>query len=381
MRFAACFLALLLLLAGGGELLAAGEAPVPTQRDWMVNLADAMGWSFGLPDQPQDDDYLRIMDGDRILRVEAETSMEPTDVVSVKAYTTFGAFSGEGWVSGIATPTTAHLRFLLPWSGAYRLTAVLRLPGHRLSIDGRAFTADGREQFTPVELGELELPAGEHEAVVQLPANGSIDYLELQAPPLPPIRPLAGWQPEQPLSLDDMAVTAARVLGLEPLLPPAGEATLVEAETAGAFGGTEVTDIRHLGEPSGGGWVRAGAAGATIRLDFTPASAGAYLLSLRGAAGQPVPGALNDRSHFTVHFPPYLQNAAIGTHYLETGENTISLQLPPRAGIDSLTLEKRRSGGADYRRLIGLPADTTAPPTEDGIDQLLSLLAAIGASR
>lgn len=381
MRFATCILAFLLLLAGSGELLAGGETPVPTQRDWLVNLVDGMGWSFGLPDQPQDADYLRIMGGERLLRVEAEASKLPTDAVSVKEYTTFGAFSGEGWVSGIATPTTAHLRFLLPWSGTYQLSTSLRLPGHRIAIDGLTFTADGQEQFTRVALGEVELAAGEHEAVIALPANGAIDYLELQAPPLAPIRPLAGWQAEQPLSLDDMAVTTARVLGLEALLPPAGEVTLVEAESAGDQEGAEITDIRHLGEPSGGGWVRAGASGAVLRLSFAPASSAAYHLSLRGAAGQPVPGVINDRDHFTAHFPPYLQDSAIGTFFLETGENAITLQLPPRAGIDSLSLERRRSEGADYRRLIGLPAGTPAPPTEADIDLLLSLLAAIGASR
>lgn len=380
MHFVIAFSLLLATLLLPGRAPAAEPATV-TQRDWMLNLVDGMGWSFGLPDQPQDEDYLRIMDGDRLLRVEAETSKQPTDVVSVKEYTTFGAFSGEGWVSGIATPTTAHLRFLLPWSGTYQLSAALRLPGHRIAIDGRTFTADGQEQFTRLALGEVELAAGEHEAEIALPANGAIDYLELQAPPLAPIRPLAGWQPEQTLTLDDMAVTTARVLGLEALLPPAGEGNLVEAETAGTFDRAEITDIRHLGEPSGGGWVRAGASGASIRLDFTPPSAAVYLLSLRGAAGQPVPGVLNDRYHFTVHFPPFLQNAAFGAFYLETGKNAISLQLPPRAGIDSLALEKRCSDGVDYRRLIGLPTDTTASPAEAGIDQLLSLLAAIGASR
>jgi len=379
-RFIAC-LSLTLLLTANALPAAAAEPAAPTQRDWMVNLVDGLGWSFGLPDQPQDADYQRILDGERRLRIEAETAKQPTDVVSVKEFTTFGAFSGPGWVSGIATPTSAHLRFLLPWSGTYEVTAALRLAGHRISIDGTTFTADGTENFSTVLLGSLELSAGEHEALVELPANGSIDFIELQAPPLPQIRPLGGWQPEQPLSLDDMAVTAIRALGLEPLLPPSNETIRFEAETAGHPEPGELTDVRHLGEPSGGQWVRAGAGGTELRIDFIADVTAAYRLSLRGASGPPVVGTLDDRQRFSAAFPSYLETVAVGTYDLEQGAHALLLQLPPRAGLDVLLLQRRKSAGSDYRRLAGLPAGDTQPPSPAQIDQLLSLLAAIGPAR
>jgi len=374
-------LSLMLLLAAAAPRAAGADPTAPTQRDWMINLVDGMGWSFGLPDQPQDADYQRILDGERLLRIEAETAKQPTDVVSVKEYTTFGPFSGPGWVSGIATPTSANLRFLLPWGGTYEVTAGLRLAGHRISIDGTTFTADGEETFTTVRLGAIELAAGEHEALAELPANGSIDFIELSAAPLPPIRPLAGWQPDRPLSLDDMAVTAIRALGLEPLLPVSAEITRFEAETSGHPEAGEVTDVRHLGEPSGGRWVRAGAGGSELRVDFTTDATAAFLLSLRGAAGPPVEGALDDRQRFIVAFPPYLETVDIGTYFLEQGAHSLSLRLPPRAGIDLLLLQRRESAGSDYRRLVGLPPSNAQPPSPEQIDQLLSLLAAIGPVR
>jgi hypothetical protein len=377
-------LALMLLLAtlaAPTSTPAAAGSAAPTQRDWMVGLVEGLGWSFGLPDQPRDADYLNILDGNRTLRVEAEAARQPGDAVAVKSFRTFGPFSGEGWLSGIATPTEAHLRFLLPCSGTYQVTAALRLPGFRIRLGDRDFAADGQEQFTTVALGEVELPAGVHEVQVSIPPNGAIDYLELYAPPLMPVHPLTGWDPGRPLSQDDLAVSAARALGLEPWLPPAGTETPVEAEASATLEGVTITDATHLGAPSGGSWLRAGAAPAEIRLTFTPPEPGVYTLILRGAAESPVTGVLNDRFHLTVTFPPYLQNVAAGAWHLGRQPSTLLLRLPPRSGLDLLLLAAHRSTGADYRRLLGLPDMGESPPTPEQMDRLLAMLAAIGAPR
>ena len=42
-----------------------GYAQELTQRDWMIALVDASGWSYGLPDEPQDPDYINILTGNR----------------------------------------------------------------------------------------------------------------------------------------------------------------------------------------------------------------------------------------------------------------------------------------------------------------------------
>lgn len=370
----------MMVLVGYGTSPAAEERSIPTQRDWMISLVDAMGLSFGLPDEPEDDDYRRILEGERHYRIEAERAKQPTDMVSVKEYTTFGSFSGEGWVSGIATPTVAHLRFLLPLSGSYRISAALRLAGHELRIGEHSFSANGENRFVEVSLGEVELTAGEHEVTIHLPPNGAVDYIELDAPSLLPITPISGWEPDLPLSRDDLAVTAARLMNLEPLLPASGEAVTVEAETAAEFEGAAVTDIRHLGQPSGGRWIRAGAGPAHIRLSFTPPAPGVYGLLLRGAAGSPLTATLNGTLPLAETFPTYLQTLPMGTFYLEARENMLELRLPPRGGVDSLVLEGRRSAGSDYRRLVGLTAEEN-PPSFKELDSLLALLAAIGPLR
>jgi len=363
-----------------GPALAANETGLPTQRQWMVNLVTAMGWSFGLSDTPEDSDYLNILSGRRQMRIEGEKTFQSTDAVSVKRFQTFGDYSSEGWLSGLATSTTANLRFLLPLSGTYRLSVAVRRPGHQVSIAGQTFTADGGQEFTRIELGKIQLSAGELETRIQLPPDGGFDYLELQAPDLAAIAPLAGWELDRPVTLDILAVTAVQVLGLAPLLPPLPEHMTIEAETSRNVVGAQVTDIRHLGEPSGGSWLRAGTIPATVQLDFTPPAPGVYALSIRTASETPITAMLNNRQLLEAPPAAALKDHALGSVFLERGKNTLTLTLAPRGGLDTLQISGQRSEGTDYRRLVGLPTSGTHP-TPAQVDRLLALLVTVGAPR
>ena len=64
-----------------------GYAQELTQRDWMVALVDASGWSYGLPDEPRDPDYINILTGNRELRYEAEDVFsKDEDNVSIMSF-------------------------------------------------------------------------------------------------------------------------------------------------------------------------------------------------------------------------------------------------------------------------------------------------------
>lgn len=380
MRHALIAIAFLAVFFHAASARSATDAAGPTERDWMVQLVDSLGWSFGLPDEPEDEDYLRILNGNRHFRIEAEAHHQSNDMVSVKKYRTFGSFSGEGWLSGIATPTAAHLRFLLPLPGTYEISASVRLAGHDLGIGGRRFEANGEQRFTVVRLGTIELPAGETEIDIRLPPNGGIDYLEFEAPPLGAVRPLTGWRPNDRLTRETMAVTAARAFELEALLPPSDTEKVIEAESAGHIEKARITDIRHLGIPSDGRWVRAGTGHGTIDLAFEPPAAGVYTLSLRAAGNGALAATLNRRFTLSRQYPPYLQTLELGAFFLPAGGNHLELHLPPRGGADSLILRGHRSQAADYLRLVGLPADGGAPTTTE-VNDFLSLLAAIGTAR
>lgn len=351
-----------------------------SQRQWVVSLVETLGWSFGLPDNPQDLDYHRLLDGSRQWRVEGEESFQPGDAVSVKTFETFGPYSGSGWLNGLSSRTKATLRFLLPHGGRYQLSVALRRPGHRITLGGRTWEADGPLGFGRVALGEVELTAGMQEALIDLPPDGSFDYLELSAPERAPIEPLGGWRFEQSLTAEVLALSVIQLLQLEAALPQTPESFIIEAEDALFRQGAEPTEARLLGEPSAGLWLRAGSLAGEIRLEFSVPSPGIWSLSLRGAGETPIPARLDGRRTLLYPSPGYLQERALGSVLLAEGNHSLRLDLPPRVGVDYLRLDRRASRREDYQRLVGLPPEGALPdPTQ--VDRLLALLAAIGAPR
>lgn len=351
-----------------------------SQKDWMVQLVEVLGWSYGLPDEPQDIDYQHILEGKRRFRIETEANFQPDDQVSVQQFQSFGAFSGQGWLSGTAAPTVAHLHFNLPLAGDFTITAALRLAGHQIQINGQVVEVDGEANFGRHSLGTFTLPAGAQEVELRLPPNSAFDYLEFAAPDLPPVQPVAGWQPTEPLTLAVMAETAAQIFNFNHLLPPAGEPIAIEAETITEFpSGAGIIQARHLGEPSGGAWVRAGAIPAVLRLSFSRPQASVHSLQMRAAAETPITVTINDSLSLPVVSPPYLETTALGSFILPAGENVVDFRLPSRGGLDSFRLAPC-GGTDDFLRLAGLTGNTD-PPAPVLVEDFLALLAAIGGSR
>ncbi|PLX95276.1 MAG: hypothetical protein C0621_03900 [Desulfuromonas sp.] len=363
------FSLLLLFLLFGAEATAAGL----NQRDWLINLVDTLGLSFGLPEEPNDADYLRLVSGERSLRIEAEDHHQREDYVSVNTFRSFGKFSGDGWVNGVSKPTTAHLRFLLPHGGTYQLSARLRLPGHQIELGGKHFSTDAAgNHFSDIPLGEVTLSAGEQEAVLYLPPNGSIDYIELTAPNLFPIAPRYGWDLDASLTADDLAITTLRALNLERFLPITPQAMICEAEETSEPCGSRKTTIRHLGAPSAGAWQRAGNAATTVKLSFESPQRGICLLELRAEGKQPITLTLNGKQRFEKTFPPYLKTERLGVAPLEEGEQHVTVALPPRGGVDALFLTPLDSSAQSYLQLAGL---SEKEPTASDVNSLLTLIA------
>ncbi|SDL43011.1 hypothetical protein SAMN05660860_00609 [Geoalkalibacter ferrihydriticus] len=348
-----------------------------TQRDWMRSLVEALGLSFGLPDEPEDEDYLRILSGRRTLRVEAEEALQPESLVSVKDFPHFGPFSGAGWVSGIAMPTTARLSFLLPLRGTYQVTAMVRLPGHVIHLGGQEFRASGAHEFVSVDLGPVTLEAGEQEVIVHLPPNGAIDYLDFRAPELATIAPLGGWQPERPLTREDLGATALQALDLLDILPEGPAELVIEAEDAEDTGGAAVVSIRYLGAPSGGRWLRATTSPAEVVLSVSVRRSGVYRLTLVGAGNLPARVKINDEPHREISWPSYLAETSADSVYLAAGRHRIQVDLPPGVGLDVVRLQELLSGAVDIKRLTGRAVGFEGT-LADEMDDLLALLAVVG---
>ena len=363
-------------------LASASQATELTQRDWMIELVNTLDLSFGLPDDPEDSDYTQILGGQRTFRFEAEDIYAPEeDEVSRMSFGNFGGFSGDAWLNGLSRSTTVHLRFNLPLGGRYHLSAGLRNGPHEFNFGGERLSASGDQRFGHIEIAELSLEAGFQEVVVTLPAGGAIDYIELSAPALFPISPRNGWQPDQPLEWDDIQTTLLQTFELGGLLSAAATPQHYEAEDLDlqkeqTF---SLTNIEHLGRPSGGAWLRAGNIPGQLGFALELESGNFYRPTLR-MLGKEVLIVFNSHYHLTIAGLSYLENFSLAPLFLYQGTNQVSIDLPPGGGFDYFELTELDSSLAAGSELLGLKPASPAPTTSD-LEYLATLLAAFGSNR
>lgn len=361
-------------------LPSSAQASDVLQRDWMIALVDALGWSFGLPDEPTDDDYIGILAGGRQFRFEAEqVYAKAEDDAAMMPFTNFGPFSGEGWLQSTAKVTTLHLRFTLPLPGTYRLSAAIRDAGHVFEINGERFEGDGAERFETVELGAITLPSGPQELVVTMPPRGAIDYIDLRAPNHAVIMPAGGWVPDAPLTWQDIHFTVAQALDLSPLLASTPERILIEAEDFAQSPDTQSVAMPHLGEASGDLWLRAGSRPVLVPFPLAVKQGGFYRITLR-TLGRGLTLTLNDHLAIEVNGPPYLETQELGPYFLTSGDNTLAIDLLPGTGVDSIRLTALSARRDDLATLLGIAPQSGTPGPAD-LNQLVTQLAAFGTSR
>lgn len=349
-----------------------------TQRDWMVALVDTLGWAYGLPDEPQDPDYINILSGNRTLRLEAEDIYASgEDNVSFMAFRNFGAFSGRGWLQGSREATEVHLRFTLPVGGNYQLSANLRQTGHQFRMGETRVMADAGPDFTEVPIGSFEFQAGPQVITVTLPPNGSIDALNLTAPNLPAIAPLQGWQPDQPLTWEVIQVTLLQLFELAAFFPASEDPVLIEAEPF-AQADAPAVSTPHLGQTSGEKWLRTGPRPATLSIPFTLPERGFYDLSLR-VMGAPVKIIIGDHQEITFSAQPFLSDFVFKGLSFQNAESNIRITLPANGGLDRFILTRRKVDPTAAAILLGQAQGDQ--PTVNDLDTLTAKLAAFGVNR
>ena len=343
-----------------------------TQRDWALQLIDSLGWSFGLPEKPTDADYAQVLSGRRVYRIEAEETHQRADRVAVMKFETFGPFSGEGWLSGTKDRTQARLRFNLPHSARYRISARVRLPEHHLIFGTRDFRMSGGDQFTDVKLGYVELQAGPQEAILQLRPNGSMDYFEMAAEPFGPITPERGWQFDAELTAEVAARTTVQSLNLQGNLPRGEKITRLEAEDLPLAEGSRLYADKNKGEASGGGYVKVGAAPLRFHFSVDSVMGEVVDLVLRAASSRPVGVKVPDSLETSLQFSPRFEDRLIGTFFVPQAGMDVEVMLPAGAAMDLLEVHARRADSADLGRLVGL--DVSKAPLPSDLNNLSALI-------
>lgn len=347
-----------------------------TQAEFASRLIKAFHWEGGLPAKPKDRDYLVILFGRRYFKFEAENCYNAkTDNVSVRTYKLFGPFSGTGWVSGVAVPTTVHLTVFVPLEGTYNLSVSGKGDGQKWTIADRTLTVDCGGTFHEVGGGSVALKAGTHEITVTLPPEGAIDYLTLSAPQLPPLEPVNGWSFKERFTLADFAKIGLSLLKLESALPadPARKPTTVTvADAAQVSPPATTTTVDYFGKFTAKRWVRAGYKSLSLSVPISVEQEGVYGIRVR-YLGVKFSATLDDTT-LSATGKPYFEWVDLGNHQLTRGSHNLTMEIAPSDGVDVVELIPRKSSPDDYLALLGLKGDPHRVITAAEVDSLITSL-------
>jgi len=337
---------------------AAESIPSPfTQKDLAQMIVTRFGWSDGLPKEPADRDYLIILGGRRTFRYEAETAYNPkTDNVTVAQYNLYGQFSGKGWLLGVSERTVANFTVQLPIGGVYALKAVVKGDGYVWNVDGKEYKAGSTAgAFKEITVGTVPVKPGVTTIKVSIPPQGGIDSFSFSAPDYPPVQPFAGWRFKEHLTAARLAEVGVSMMNAYDKLPEVQKdvpATLAAVDAALPTQNAAPTKISYLGAFSSQAWLRADFRGAAIQIPLKVSETGIYGLRAR-VLGQRVDGDVNGNA-FVATGKPYLDVIELGLFRLDSGENMLTLKLPPMGGIDVIEFTRRGTSSGDFMNLAGL---------------------------
>lgn len=328
-------------------------------------IVQQFSWNGGLPKEPADRDYLMILGGKRTFRYEAETAYnDQTDLVTVRDFPLFGAFTGKGWLLGVTDATTSVFTIWLPVEGEYNLKGVIKGSGFVWNIDGKEYRADSKSgNFRETDIGKVTLKAGVVTINVTIPPEGAIDSFSLTAPDHTSIQPFMGWRFKERLTAVRMAeISVAMTNGFARL--PDADPTTSPGQIA-VFDKTILplnaayTTAPYLGLFYSAQWIRADYRGASLKIPFTVAETGYYGLTVN-VMGEKISGSINDIP-FNLTAKPYLDKLYLGLYRLNAGDNLLLITLPPSGGIDVIELNKKSTEPDGFLRLAGVPGPADRP--------------------
>jgi len=347
-----------------------------SQGDFARKLVKVFGWEEGLPKDPTDRDYLRILSGKRTLKFEAEAIYEPkTDPVASRNFDRYGPFSGDAWLGGTASPATVHFTVFIPLAGEYRLSASAKGDGQVWKISGREYTANSGGSLSLTKVATVPLKAGKLEFEMVLPPEGGIDYVIFEAGNLSPVEPLDGWRFTASLTLGSLAEISVALLGWEDQLPideATGRTTLLASDLKEIPQGAKLTDAAIFGPITGKNWVRAGSLKGELDFPFTVSRPGVYGLKLRYMGNSL--SAILDGTELVRDGKRSLDWIDLGLYRFTDGPHSLRIRIQPYEGVDALVIEPRHSTPAAYMAVAGLKGDPASPVTPQEVENVLSRL-------
>lgn len=336
---------------------AAEVKEVFTQKSFVQRMFQHLSWDQGLSKEPADRDYLQILGGKRTFIYEAENAYnENTNRVTVRNFTLYGPFTGKGWLLGVSDTTAVDFAALLPIKGEYVLKAVIKGNGFIWNIVDKQYRSDSKSDvFSEVEIGKIALNAGVLKIQVSIPPEGAIDSFSLSAPDYMPIQPVAGWRFKEPLTAGQLAEIVVSMSGRHEQLQSSENIAprrLSVFESAVIPPTAARTAIEEFGKFTSREWVRSDYRGASIQVPVKTATAGFYGITANVMGGR-ISGSVNE-SQFEVLAKPFFDTVRLGLFRLESGDNLITINLPPMGGIDTLELSMKNISSDSFLAVSGI---------------------------
>jgi hypothetical protein len=217
--------------------------------------------------------------------------------------------------------------------------------------------------------GSAHLDPGSYSASVLLPPGCTLSQIEVAPPCLNPIEPPGGWQPTGVTTVEDLAVTALKILDMEYELPPDAEPMEIRAADFQVESPAEVIEARASAVPLEAQALRAGAQGLRAIVAVDIPEPGVY-----SVYGFVTPGSgqrwLVDACRKAIVCPGEgLGWRAILTQPFSAGRHSLLVSLGASATLEMVRVERKKASPQDYvatLRRIGFdpgPGGAISPDT------------------
>jgi hypothetical protein len=320
-----------------------------TQAEWAVYMVQGLGLDWNLPPQATANDYVARLLWSTSIEFPATRTLpgSSSSLTSDAADTSIGtdAPTAEA-LYRLSTVQEGDYNFRLSLAGG---TAIFKVEDSVFEI------TQPEDDFRWVDLDRVSLDPGEHTVSVLLSEGARVQGLAIVPPCLRRIEPLGGWQPLEPLTFSELAVTLARALNLEYELPKLGPEIKLRGEEFEKVLELPVDDSvpESSDDPF---WLTTGGNIVTARARFTVPEAGLYSVEARYLSSTPVRWVSNG----CLKIVTCQLTGETGMHWtkvvtldLEAGTHDLEITLPPKAALDQVVVQRRDPDIREYLNVVG----------------------------
>jgi hypothetical protein len=328
------------------------QSTVVTQAEWAVYMVRALSLDWNLPNKPKSVHYIERLNwrsGIEFSATSLESGSSPTVHVDSQV--------GQSFIEAQGPAAEAMYRVSTIRPGEYGFRLKLASGGAVVKVGRAIFEAFQPENdFRWVDLDRVSLDPGDHTLSLLLNEGTRTQSIGVIPPCLISVEPEDGWQPLDPLTFSDLAVTVAQALELEMRLPEVGQEISIKGEEFTRLlevplGSPEITKDESL-DPF---WLSSGNMLLTAETRFDISEAGLYTIEARYFSPREIRWIV-DGCLRVITCPVSAQGGLKWTSVValrfDAGSHDLTITMPPGASLDRLTIKRRDGAIAGYLGVV-----------------------------